>query len=122
MNWIYSLFNKPDEPIFVPLEVDHFTRHIHQPREATSIKIRKEEGINSNWRYRQYLQQNGEQINIRNNIQYAQVITPVHSSYSHTTLLCSDEKGDLMENYLANKSYKSRLISPVIVVPKDITD
>lgn len=125
IDWIYSLFSPSDESPINSFGVDEFTHTVYQPRQSISIDIRKQEGINSNWKYRQYLQKHGEKIDILNNVKYSQNILPVHTSFPQNPTLCNDynktpqiEKSDLMNSYLSSRSNRARMIAPIIRLPE----
>jgi hypothetical protein len=125
IDWIYSLFSHSDETPINSFDVDEFTHNVYQPRQSISINIRKQEGINSNWKYRQYLQKHGDQIDILNNVKYSQNILPVHTSFLQNPTLCDsnnnisqNKKSDSMKSYLYSRTNKARMVAPIIRLPE----
>jgi hypothetical protein len=105
--------------------------NLWQPEALTNNKIQVNSGINSNWKYRQYMQKNANQImkyntmesiNTSGNNPYTilntnQTNTSPHlykSIYDNNDLTYLTKNSDLKQDYLKKEQMKSRMVSPYI--------
>ena len=105
--------------------------NLWQPEALTNNKIQVNSGINSNWKYRQYMQKNANQImkyntmesinNSGNNpytiLNTKQTNTSPHlykSIYDNNDLTYLTKNSDLKQDYLKKEQMKSRMVSPYI--------
>lgn len=104
-----------------------------QPEAAVNAKIQQQEGIKSNWEYRQYLQKNANHIMTYNtneaiyasgNNPYATVNTEplsntpyLYASYTdNTNPKFGYSNSDLKRSYLAKEQTMARMISPSVTL------
>ena len=103
---------------------------VYQPQSSENNRILRNSNIMSNWSYRQYIQNNANQImkyntmsaiNASGNNPY--VINQIKaesspflymSSYDNRNPLVGHDNTDMREKYLKNEQFNSRKISPVI--------
>lgn len=105
--------------------------NLWQPDALTNNKIQDNSSINSNWKYRQYMQQNANQImkfntmqsiNTSGNNPYTivntnQTNTSPHlykSVYDNNNLTYLKNNSDLKQDYLKKEQMKARMVSPYI--------
>ena len=108
-----------------------------QPEAVINERIQKQEGIQSNWAYRNYLQNNGIQIMKYNNLEacYDLGLDPHYSSsknpssnvpYLYKSTYDSSSPGynyptsDLKNPYLSREQLNARMIAPSISVNQEI--
>jgi len=77
--------------------------------------ILKNEGIKSNWQYRNFIEKNA--ISIMKYNSYEAISASGVSPYYHIPTISSKYTSDLKTNYLNKFNYQSRLISPSIKIP-----
>ena len=65
--------------------------------------------INSNWKYRKFLQQNADKIMELNNLSHITSDTPLYFNNQYP-----QPASDLKSNYLNKCNYKAHIISPEI--------
>lgn len=81
----------------------------------TNQRIKTDAGITSNWKYRQYIQQNANQIMKFNTMQ--SITDSGNNPYSILTTPDSNHSkmgSDLKQDYMKKEQMKSRMISPSI--------
>jgi hypothetical protein len=100
----------------------------YQPEAVLNNKIIEENGIQSNWQYRQYLTKNATQImkqdfrEASNDVGYVQRFTDLKSdsmpylykSYDDNTQPLGYQNSDLKELYLSREQLDSRRVAPTI--------
>lgn len=114
-----------------PLMSDGRNYSSWQPESVVNDKIKQDAGINSNWKYRQYLQQNAgnimkynimETVNASGNNPYAvdnkiaspnvpHLFTSIHDTSSPAYGL---NNSDLRRDYMTKQQLQARMISPSI--------
>jgi hypothetical protein len=116
---------------FPPIMADGRNYASWQPDAQVNERIQKQENIQSNWSYRQYLQRNGLQIMKYNSMEscydlgldpHIQTNTTPSSNvpYSFKNIYDTNQPGygycnsDLKNPYLSREQLNSRLVSPVI--------
>lgn len=112
-------------------EFQGITYSLWQPEGSTNRKIQVDTGINSNWKYRQYMQKNAKEIMKFNSMQaindsgnnpYTVLNTTqventpflynsLHDTRSPTY---GFRNSDLKKDYMTKEQFKSRMISPSI--------
>ena len=102
-----------------------------QPEGATNRKIQVDTGISSNWKYRQYMQQNAKEIMKYNSMQsinasgnnpYTVLNTnPVENTpylyrsvHDTSSPAFKINNSDLKQDYIAKEQMKAKMISPSI--------
>lgn len=112
-------------------EIQNTPYNLWQPFGTTNNTILVESGINSNWKYRQYMQKNSNQIMKYNTMQYINAsgnnpytvmnTEPTNSSpflYNSTHDTSSPAYGfrnsDLKQDYMTKEQRKARMIAPSI--------
>jgi hypothetical protein len=102
-----------------------------QPEAVINTRIQKRENIHSNWQYRQFMTQNGNDIMKYNNTEWCYTLgLPCHKSvqttpsnnvpHLYTSSFDTNNPGfgynnsDLKNPYLSRQQLQSRLISPSI--------
>lgn len=99
-----------------------------QPDAAVNTQIRKENNIDSNWKYRQFIQHHGSQIRQYNNSSEGEHIytntTPSDNvPYRFTSVFDTSKPGfgysnsDLKSPYLSREQLNARMVAPIIVLP-----
>ena len=118
---------------FPPIMADGRNYASWQPDAVINERIQKNEGINNNWNYRQYLQKHGLQIMKYNNEEscYELGLNPHYNTnstpssnvpYTFKSTFDTSTPGfgycnsDLKNPYLSREQLNSRLISPSINV------
>jgi hypothetical protein len=118
---------------FPPIMADGRNYASWQPEAVINQRIQKQEGIQSNWAYRNYLQNNGLQIMKYNNLEacYDLGLDPHYSSsknpssnvpYLYKSTYDSSNPGynyttsDLKNPYLSREQLNARMIAPSISV------
>ena len=116
---------------FPPIMADGRNYASWQPEAVINERIQRQEGIQSNWAYRNYLQNNGTQIMKYNNLEacYDLGLDPHYSSsknpasnvpYLYKSTYDSSEPGynyptsDLKNPYLSREQLNARMIAPSI--------
>lgn len=115
---------------FPPIMADGRNYATWQPGAEASDKIRKEAGINSNWKYRQYMTENADSIIRRNQVEACDQCCSCPAVYgneskgNNTPFLyksCLDdakpagyESSDLKSLYLSSYQLQCRLNTPVL--------
>ena len=116
---------------FPPIMADGRNYATWQPDAVINERIQKQEGIKSNWSYRQYLQQNGLQIMNYNNTEacYELGLDPHFNTdktpssnvpHSFRSTFDTSKPGfgycnsDLKNPYLSREQLNARLISPTV--------
>ena len=116
---------------FPPIMADGRNYASWQPDAAVNERIQKQEGIQSNWQYRQYLQKNGLQIMNYNSTEACYDLgldphiqtnkTPssnvpfvFKNIYDTSTPGYGYSNSDLKNPYLSREQLNSRLVAPVI--------
>lgn len=115
---------------FPPIMADGRNYATWQPGAEASDKIRKEAGINSNWKYRQYMTENADSIIRRNQVEACDQCCSCPAVYgdaskgANTPFLyksCMDnakpvgyESSDLKTMYLSSYQLQCRLNTPVL--------
>ncbi len=116
---------------FPPIMMDGRNFSAWQPDAVINQRIQKKEGITNNWNYRQYLQQNGQQIMGYNNAEacYELGLDPHIQSgktpssnvpYTFRSTFDTSTPGfgycnsDLKNPYLTREQLNARLVSPSI--------
>lgn len=106
---------------------------VYQAESVVNNNLQKNSGIKSNWTYRQYLQNNANDIMRYNTYQaiytsgnnpYASLNRVVadqtpflySSTHDNRTAKVSHPNTDLRQSYLQKEQFKSRMISPSIPV------
>ena len=99
-----------------------------QPEAVVNQKIQQEAGIDSNWKYRQYLQKNASQIMKYNTTEYVYASgnnpyifgqgqpmskTPVRFSNIHDNSKPFGQS-DLKKSYLTREQLNARMVAPTI--------
>lgn len=122
---------------FPPIMADGRNYASWQPEAVINERIQKQEGIQSNWAYRNYLQNNGIQIMKYNNLEacYDLGLDPHYSSsknpssnvpYLYKSTYDSSSPGynyptsDLKNPYLSREQLNARMIAPSISVNQEI--
>jgi hypothetical protein len=122
---------------FPPIMADGRNYASWQPEAVINQRIQKQEGIQSNWAYRNYLQNNGIQIMKYNNLEacYDLGLDPHYSSsknpssnvpYLYKSTYDSSSPGynyptsDLKNPYLSREQLNARMIAPSISVNQEI--
>ena len=119
---------------FPPIMSDGRNYASWQPDAAVNQRIRKKEGIQSNWQYRQYLQNNGRSIMEYNHQEACSAVgLPVHFESTYGSTPASNvphmftnvfdtsppgfgyHNSDLKNPYLSREQLNARLIAPSIV-------
>ena len=102
-----------------------------QPESSTNRKIQVDTGINSNWKYRQYMQKNANEImkyntmqsiNTSGNNPYTLLNTSpsgntpylYNSIHDTSTPLYGFRNSDLKQDYMTKVQMKSRMVAPSI--------
>ena len=82
-----------------------------QPTAATNNNILTQNNITSNWKYRQYIQKNAQQIMKYNSMSaiYASGNNPYANDSGYTRPV-----SDLKDNYLQQEQMKMRMVAPSI--------
>jgi hypothetical protein len=118
---------------FPPIMADGRNYASWSPDAVINERIQKNEGINNNWNYRQYLQKHGLQImkynneescyelglnphNNTNNTPSSNVPYTFKSTFDTSTPGYGYCNSDLKNPYLSREQLNSRLISPSITV------
>jgi hypothetical protein len=122
---------------FPPMMEDGRLYTSYEQETAIDKRIKKQEHIQSNWQYRQFLQNNGNSIMQLNYKEYCQdigLVSPVitltqtpaqnvpysfRSSFDHTSPGYGYYSSDLKTPYLSREQLQARMISPYIQVPKN---
>jgi len=116
---------------FPPIMMDGRNFSAWQPDAVINQRIQKKEGITNNWNYRQYLQQNGQQIMNYNNVEacYELGLDPHVQSgktpssnvpYTFRSTFDTSTPGfgycnsDLKNPYLTSAQLNARLVAPSI--------
>ena len=115
---------------FPPLMADGRNYASWQPGGAINENIRKEEGIKSNWQYRQYLTKNADSIILGNQLDACnqcctcparygndqpQTGTPfLYKSCTESTQPFGYQTSDLKNAYLSSYQLECRLTAPVL--------
>jgi len=116
---------------FPPIMMDGRNFSAWQPDAVINQRIQKKEGITNNWNYRQYLQQNGQQIMNYNNVEacYELGLDPHVQSgktpssnvpYTFRSTFDTSTPGfgycnsDLKNPYLTSEQLNARLVAPSI--------
>lgn len=116
---------------FPPIMADGRNYSSWQPEAVVNQRIQKQEGINNNWSYRQYLQHNGLKVIQYNNTEACYELgldphvqtgkTPSNnvpfkfkSTFDSTTPGFGYCNSDLKNPYLSTEQLNARLISPSI--------
>uniref|UniRef100_A0A6C0KRZ7 Uncharacterized protein n=1 Tax=viral metagenome TaxID=1070528 RepID=A0A6C0KRZ7_9ZZZZ len=115
---------------FYTIEPNQELNTAWEPDSANNNKILAESVINSNWKYRQYMQKNAKQIMKYNTMEYIYTSgnNPFQNQNNELTnkspylyLSSNDNRdknnnlySDLKQDYLKNEKFKSRLIAPYI--------
>ncbi len=111
--------------------IENSQNTLWQPDAVTNQKIRHDSGLNSNWKYRQYMQQNANQIMKYNTMEsiYTSGNNPytilntnptgntpyLYSSvHDSTKPLYGFTNSDLKQDYMTKEQMKSKMISPSI--------
>jgi hypothetical protein len=101
------------------------------PDGETNRKIQQDSGINSNWKYRQYMQKNANEIMKNNTMQtinasgnnpYTLLNTEASKNTPHLYRSIHDtnnpvngfQQSDLKQDYMTKQQMKSRMIAPSI--------
>lgn len=103
---------------------------LQQPESSVNQKIQVNSGISSNWQYRQYMQNNANQIMKYNTMQsiYSSGNNPYTSAntqptnktpYLYSSTNTSNptygfRNSDLKQDYMTRENLQSRLVSPTI--------
>lgn len=112
-------------------ELQGTSYNLWQPDSSTNLKIQVDTGINSNWKYRQYIQKNANQImkyntmqsiNASGNNPYTILNTNTieNSPYLYNSIYDTNNprfgfsNSDLKQDYINKVQMKSRMISPSI--------
>ena len=116
---------------FPALMSDSRTWTSWQPESVINERIQQSEGIKTNWQYRQYLQQNSEQIMQYNNLEACYDLgldatvqtgkTPTNnvphkyrSTFDDNHPIIGYNNSDLKTPYLSREQLNARMISPSI--------
>jgi hypothetical protein len=120
---------------FPPIMADGRNFASWQPEAVINERIREIENINTNWKYRQYLTNNGAKIMRYNNEEACQELgLPCHiktdetpssnvpytfkSTYDNSNPGYGYDNSDLKSPYLSREQLQSRMIAPSVSVPK----
>jgi hypothetical protein len=112
-------------------ELQGIAYNLWQQDGSTNKKIQLDSGINSNWKYRQYIQKNANEIMKYNTMQYINASgnnpytllntetvgnTPYLYNSVHDTNkpLYGFRDSDLKQDYISKEQIKSRMIAPSI--------
>jgi len=103
---------------------------VYQAESVVNTNLQKNNNINSNWKYRQYLQKNANDIMkyntyeaiytsgnnpyTMNQIEAEQTPYLYKSTYDNSVAKVSHPNTDLRKYYLEKEQFKSRMISPSI--------
>ena len=118
---------------FPPIMADGRNYASWQPDAVINERIQKQEGIQSNWSYRQYLQKNGTQIMKYNNLEacYDLGLDPhtktnnnpssnvpylYKSTFDSSTPGYNYPTSDLKNPYLSREQLNARMIAPSVSV------
>lgn len=85
-----------------------------QPESYTNDKIIRENGIQSNWQYRQYLTQNAVSIMKQNYAESANDIGYNDSNAGTMNYRSAPPSSDLKDLYMSRETLQSRRIAPVL--------
>jgi len=101
-----------------------------QPEAVINTNIQNQEGIHSNWEYRQYLQRNAQDImkfNYLNSVNASGNNPKLHSvqpcpsspfvfqsTHDNRAPVCGYNNSDLKSSYLTREQLNARMISPAI--------
>jgi len=115
---------------FPPIMADGRNYASWQPGAAINAKIRKEEGIKTNWQYRAYLTQNADDIIKHNQLSACNQCctcparyggkqpttnTPyLYKSCTENTQPYGYENSDLKKEYLSRYQLQCRMVTPVV--------
>ena len=116
---------------FPPIMMDGRNYATWQPGSKVSDDIKKREGINSNWKYRQYMTNNAESIIKQNQINACNICCACSSKYgakhgsdNNTPYLYKSnddtkkpfgyQDSDLKNTYLSRFDLQSRIYTPVM--------
>ena len=129
MNWstLYSGSNNIHENM-PPIMSDGRNFSIWLPEEVINESIKKEANINSNWDYRQFLQENASKIMSQNSIGalsesgFNEVKKEISqntpflymNTYDSNRPSVGYSNGDLKNQYLSREQLNARMVAPII--------
>ena len=129
MNWstLYSGSNNIHEDM-PPIMSDGRNFSIWLPEEVINESIKKEANINSNWDYRQFLQENASKIMSQNSIGalsesgFNEVKKEISqntpflymNTYDSNRPSVGYSNGDLKNQYLSREQLNARMVAPII--------